>query len=399
LGWPEATGKEAKKEISEDYGFANDSESVHGINAMLDVAKNLRSFATLATDYDRDRFLLTVLNGTLDLRTGTLRSAWPDDLITRPAHVWYDPNATSSRWLQFLDEIFAGDSELIEFVQRAVGYSLTGDTREQCFFILHGNGANGKTTFLETIRRLLGAHATTTPFATFMVQRQVGAPRNDLAALVAARLVIASEAGQDASFDEAVVKQVTGSDLISCRYLYGEFFEYKPNFKIWLATNYKPAIRGSDDAIWRRVRLIPFTQQFQRDKRDLQLPAKLRAELPGIMSWAVQGCLDWQRSGLGRPKAVLNATMEYRQESDQVGRFISERCVSGEDVTVAGGALYEAYVQFSQRRGEKCLANNLFAAQIAKRGFEKRRTNRGLVYRGIGLRLETDGEREGRSGV
>lgn len=386
LGWAQAKDKDEQKKIIEDTESARAAESVRGITSTLEVAKNLRRIATVATDYDRDQFLLTVGNGTLDLRAGELRAAWPEDLITRATRIFYDSAATCPRWLQFLDEIFAGNSELIAFIQRAVGYSLTGDTREQCFFILYGNGANGKSTFLEIVRKLVGAHATTTPFATFMVQRQVGAPRNDLAALVSARLVLASEAGQDASFDEAVVKQVTGQDTIACRFLYGEFFEYKPQFKIWLATNYKPAIRGNDNAIWRRIRLIPFDQQFKGNKRDAMLPEKLRAELPGILAWAVEGCLEWQRDGLGRPKTVLDATAEYRNESDQVGRFISERCILGREYAVTGQALFEAYVQFCQRQGEKYLANNIFAAQIAKRNIQKKRTNKGLVYQGLGLR-------------
>jgi putative DNA primase/helicase len=218
-----------------------------------------------------------------------------------------------------------------------------------------------------------------------MVQRNVGAPRNDLAALVGARLVITSEAGEGAGFDEAVVKQITGQDTISYRYLYGEFFQYIPQLKLWLSTNYRPAIHGSDDAIWRRIRLTPFTQQFKGTKRDAELPEKLKAELPGILAWAVRGCLKWQRDGLGRPKTVLEATTEYRRESDQVGRFLSERCVSGKEHSVSGNALYSAYVQFCQQQGEKFLANNQFAEQIAKRHFEKKRTRKGWVYQGLGL--------------
>ncbi len=391
LSWAEAKEKEDKSRVVEDSEFALSAESVRGIKATLEVAKNLRSFATVATDYDRNPFLLTVGNGTLNLRNGELRRADPEDLITLGTDIQYDPSGGCRRWLQFLAEIFTDDSDLIGFMQRAVGYSLTGDTREQCLFILYGNGANGKSTFLETVHRLVGPHAVTTPFDTFMKQRNVGGPRNDLAALVGARLVLASEAGQDADLDEAVIKRVTGQDKIACRHLYGEFFEFTPQFKIWLATNYKPAIRGNDDAIWRRIRLIPFNQQFKGDKRDSMLSEKLRAELPGILAWAVEGCLDWQRSGLGRPKTVLNATTEYRHEPDQVARFVSECCSVEKDRSVTGKALYEAYVQFCQRQGEKYLANNIFAAQIARRNIEKKRTSRGLVYQGLGLRTARDG--------
>jgi putative DNA primase/helicase len=389
LGWSTAEDKEDQRKIVEDSREALEGESVRGINATLDVAKNLHNIATVAADYDRDPFLLTVGNGTLDLQNGELKPADPEDLITHGPPIEYDPSAKCARWHKFLDEIFSGDSDLIDFIQRAVGYSLTGNTREQCLFILHGNGANGKSTFLETVRRLLGSHATTTPFATFMVQHNVGAPRNDLAALVGARLVITSEAGEGAGFDEAVVKQITGQDTISCRFLYGEFFQYIPQLKLWISSNFRPAIRGSDDAIWRRIRLIPFNQQFKRNKRDTELAEKLKAELPGILAWAVQGCLDWQRNGLGRPNTVLEATKEYRRESDQVGRFLSERCISGKEHSVSGNALYSAYMQFWQEQGEKYLANNIFAAQIAKRSFEKKRTRGGFVYQGLGLQSKS----------
>jgi putative DNA primase/helicase len=380
---------------AERVAAAREGESVQGIKATLDVAKNLRSIATVAKHYDRDPFLLTVSNGTIDLRSGQLRMARPDDLITRATDINYDPAAKCPKWVQFLGEIFEADCELIDFIQCAVGYSMTGDTREQCLFILHGNGANGKSTLLDTIRGLLGPHAITTPFATFMVQRNIGAPRNDLAALVGARFVISSEAGQDAGFDEAVVKQVTGQDRIACRFLYGEFFEYTPQFKIWLATNYKPTIRGNDHAIWRRIRLIPFNQQFKGDRRDPTLLEKLRAELPGILAWAVRGCLSWQREGLGRPETVLKATTEYRQESDQVGRFLSDRCTKGQEYSVSGKYLYGAYVNFCQQLGEKPLANNVFAAQISKHGYEKKRTRQGQVYQGLGLQTAAGSAEDG----
>ena len=389
LKWPAAMDKEDQRKVVEDSLEAQEWESVRGIRATLEVAKNLRKITTVEKDYDRDLFLLTVGNGTLNLRSGELKPADPEDLITHGPPIEYDSSAKCARWQKFLDEIFAGDSDLIEFIQRAIGYSLTGNTREQCLFILHGNGANGKSTFLETVRKLLGSHATTTPFATFMVQRNVGAPRDDIASLVGARLVITSESGQGTTFDEATVKLVTGQDAVPCRHLYGSFFEYVPQFKIWITTNYKPTIYGSDDAIWRRIRLIPFNQQFKGNKRDAELPEKLKAELPGILAWALRGCLKWQRDGLGRPKTVLEATTEYRRESDQVGRFLSERCVSGKEHTVSGNALYNAYVQFCQQQGEKFLANNLFAEQIAKRNIEKKRTRKGWVYQGLGLQSKS----------
>ncbi len=184
------------------------------------------------------------------------------DLITRATDVPYIPDAPCKRWQQFLLEVFLGDAELIRFVQRAVGYSLTGDTREQVLFILHGSGSNGKTTFLEILLKLVGTHGAITSFSTFLVQQNPGSPRNDIAKLHGARLVKATESQKQAVLDEATVKEVTGGDSISARFLFREFFEFRPQFKIWLATNHRPTIRGMDDAIWRRIRLIPFRQKF-----------------------------------------------------------------------------------------------------------------------------------------
>jgi putative DNA primase/helicase len=371
----------AKKRIK----WAMDSEAVWRREAMLKSASSIRFLASLTSDFDCNPMLLTVGNGTLNLKSGHLGKTRPEDLITRASNIDFNPSARCPRWRGFLEEVFANDRELIDFIQRAVGYSLTGDTREQCLFVLYGSGANGKSTFLETIRRLLDGHVVTTPFSTFMLHVNQNGPRNDLAALQGARLVLASEVGQQARFDESVVKRVTGQDIISCRFLYGEFFEYKPQFKIWLATNYKPVIRGNDNAIWRRIRLVPFSQQFDGNNADRLLLDKLEAELAGILAWAVEGCLAWQKRGLGKAVAVESATQEYRRESDQFGRFFGERCVRGKQSQTQGKALYEAYVEWCVRTSEKPASNPVFAAALAERGIAKKRSRKGVVYQGVEL--------------
>lgn len=372
-------------EANERIKWAMQSESVWRREAMLKSACSIRSLATTTPDFDHDSMLLTVGNGTLNLKSGRLREARPEDLITRATPIDFDSSAECPRWQKFLEEVFAGDRELIDFIQRAVGYSLTGDTREQCLFVLHGGGANGKSTFLETIRKLLDGHVVATPFSTFMVHSNQNVPRNDLAALHGARLVLASEVGHKARFDESVVKRVTGQDTISCRYLYGEFFEYKPQFKIWLATNYKPLIQGTDVAIWRRIRLIPFTQQFDGDKADRTLLEKLEAELSGILAWAVAGCLAWVGHGLGNARTVEAATQEYKKESNQFGRFIGERCVRGKQHRAPGKRLYEAYLEWCLESGEKPASNPAFAAALIERDINKTRGRKGVVYQGVGL--------------
>jgi putative DNA primase/helicase len=372
----------------EGIDWAQRSESIYSRRAMLISAQSVRSLATNTKDYDRDPYLLTVGNGTLDLRTGKLREARREDLITRATDVPYDPSARAPRWEQFLEEVFGGDSEVIEYVQRAVGYSLTGDTRQQCFFLLCGSGANGKTTFLETIVKLLGTHAATAAFSAFLAQHNQGSPRNDLAALCGARFVKAAEAEHKARLDESVMKALTGEDTISARFLYHEQFEYRPQFKIWLATNHKPAIWETSDAIWRRIKLIEFKCQFAGLRADVALRSKLEAELPGILAWAVRGCLAWQKVGLREPQTISRATLGYRQESDQIGRFFKDRCYLQPDRQTPAKQLYDDYVLWCGNQQEIPVANNLFTAKLAERGIdgiERKRAAGGVVYRGLGL--------------
>lgn len=374
-----------KQDREDSIAWALRSESVYGRRATLISAQSIRSLATTTLDYDRDPFLLTVGNGTLDLRTGKLREARREDLITRATDVPYIPSAKAPRWSRFLNEAFGDDPEMLPYVRRAVGYSLCGDTGEQCFFMLYGSGANGKTTFLETIVKLLGTHATTAAFSAFLVQHNQGGPRNDLASLCGARFVKAAEAEHRAKLDEAVMKQLTGEDTISARFLFHEAFEYRPQFKIWLATNVKPGIWETSDAIWRRIKLIEFNRQFTGRRADPSLRRKLEAELPGILAWAVEGCLEWQKVGLREPQRVSQATLGYRQESDQIGRFLKDRCELRPTNRTAAKRLYDGYIAWCGTQHEKPIAVTLFAHKLRERGIEKPRTAKGYVYRGVGL--------------
>jgi putative DNA primase/helicase len=374
-----------RKKQQKRIEWALGSEEHWRLNTMLKSAANIRSLATISDQYDQHPFLLTVANGTVDLRDGKLVTVQPNHLITRAIPVSFDAGATAPRWLQFLDEVFRGDQTLISFIQRAVGYSLTGDTREQCFFILFGSGANGKSTFIETICTLLGAHAETAEFSTLLVRTHQGAPRNDLARLHGARLVKAAESEHRAPLNEALIKEITGGDTIAARFLYKEHFSFIPQFKIWLVTNHKPEIRGADHAIWRRVRLIPFEERFEKTKRDFALRERLHVELPGILAWAVQGCLSWQVRGLDDAPRIEQATLEYRQESDQLGRFLREKCTTDPKSSAAARKLFEGYLDWCAERAEKPESNNLFARRLAHRGISKKRGRRGVVYQGVAL--------------
>ena len=362
----------------------------------VELAKTLPGASVEVDELDSDPMLLNVENGTVDLRSGKLRPHSRSDLITKLAPVPYDPEAKCPQWLGFQRTICAGDSELIAFKQRAVGYSLTGSSAEQVLFIAYGAGANGKTTELHAIGQMLGDYATSAQFDTFAVKRNE-AVRDDIADLAGARLVSASEGEGRHRLAEGLVKQLTGGDPVKARFLYRDYFAYRPQFKLWLATNYKPFIRGTTWAIWRRIRLIPYTVVIPDERQDKSLPAKLEGELAGILAWAVRGCLDWQRHGLGHAEAVTDATNAYRSESDTLGDFIAARCVVGEAYTELAGALYTAYREFAEQNGDEPVSSPAFGRLLTERGHGTSTARRGgkpVKVRG-GLALAENAVREG----
>lgn len=359
------------------------SEAQPKIRAMIDSASTETAIAVRPDDLDADPFLLSCANGTINLRTGEPREADPADLLTRGTDVRYDAAAECPRWLGFLDEVFAGDAELIAFLQRLVGYSLTGDTREHVLAVAHGSGCNGKSTFTEIVKRLLGGLAATASFDSFARSRSDRSIRNDLARLHRARVVLASEAGKGRRLDEATVKALTGGDTIVARFLHAEHFEFVPEFKLWLVTNHRPRVDGGDDAIWRRLRLIPFEVNFL-GREDRELKGKLEAELPGIFNWALEGCLAWQRDGLGGADAVTTATREYREDEDVLGAFLADRCElgSGSVETTGFRAAYESYCE---ELGEEPLRANILGRELTERGIRRGGAQR-RFYQGVGLK-------------
>jgi putative DNA primase/helicase len=370
---------------------ALESESSGKITALLSLGQALLPVAPEALDADPD--LLNIRNGTLDLRTGELRPHDRRDHLTRMAPVAYDPNAACPQWEAFLARILQGNERLIGFLRRAVGYSLTGHTSEQVLLLMYGVGANGKSTFLETVRALLGDYATQADFTTFLKRDSEGA-RNDLARLAGTRLVSAVEAEAGKPLAEALVKQLTGGDTITARFLFKEFFDYKPQFKIWLATNHKPTVTGSDHGIWRRLRLVPFTVTIPEAERDQRLGAKLLEELPGILAWAVRGCLEWRAEGLGLPDEVKEATESYREEMDVLGPFLEEVCLVHAEARTTAKELYAAYVAWAEANGEKVRSQKAVAMMLRERGFENVKGSKGVRgWRGLRVRgpVETGG--------
>jgi putative DNA primase/helicase len=361
------------------------SESQSRINAMLSLAQNEAGIPLRLTDLDSDPMLLNVQNGTIDLRTGHLPEHRRGDLITKLAPVLYDTNSECPLWLHFLDEITAGNIELMEYLQRSVGYTLTGKTDEHALFLLYGTGANGKTTFLEVLRHILGDYAQTADFSSFIASKHSSGPRNDLAKLHGARLVTATESEDGIRLAESVVKQITGGDTITARLLYSEFFEFIPQLKLWLGTNHKPDIRGTDEGTWRRIRLVPFTVCIPNEKRDRKLGEKLKAESPGILKWALDGLAQYQQNGLQEPNSVSKATAEYRDDQDLLRQFLNSCCVIIPHAKVQARVLYIKYKSWATETGEPIMNERQFSKALAEHGFAKVRHAAGTLWKGIRL--------------
>jgi len=271
---------------------------------------------------------------------------------------------------------------LYDYVQRAVGYTLTGRTDEQCLFFCYGTGANGKSVFEETLGRLLGEYGTATRTETIMARGSGGIP-NDIAALRGARYVSINETADGQRINEPLVKDMTGGDTMSARFMRQEFFTFRPTFKLWIRGNHKPVITGTDYGIWRRIHLVPFTVTIPEAERDPALLDKLRLELPGILRWAVEGCLAWQREGLRPPIVVTHATAQYRREMDVLGTFLEDRCTVRPHGQVSAKSLYRAYRDWCDGAGEHPVNQRRFGIALQERGIEKEHTRTGTVYHGI----------------
>jgi putative DNA primase/helicase len=382
------TDPDKQKQIAK-FALATQNES--RINAMMNQAK---PYLFVGMDeLDTDGWLLNCQNGTLDLRTGKLRNHDPADLITRMVPTAYDPAAEAPRFKRFLKETLVDDA-VITFVKRFAGYTATGSTRERMLAILFGSGKNGKTTLVELLQDTLGDYATTTDVETLLIKKHQGVG-NDVAALKGSRFVAAAEVEKNRRLAEGKVKQLTGRDRVSARFLFGEFFEFVPEFKLWLSTNNKPVIQGTDDAIWDRLRLIPFNVRF-KDSADPNLADQLRRELPGVLAWVVAGCLEWQEHGLQEPDEVTDATRQYREEMDTLAAFFEEWCIVHEDAMAPANALYEKYKMWCDDAGEKRETQKMLTMRLRERGFVHERITRGADkgrkgWFGIGVRVNPGG--------
>src|SRR6266540_260509 len=365
--------------------WARRSESEYRINAMIALARSAVPISP--SELDREPWLLNVSNGTIELRTGELRPHRREDFITKLLDVEYEPGAECPLWERFLERIMDGNERLIRFLQRGAGYSATGSARERCVLIPWGSGKNGKGTLLQTLRALLGGYAVRAPSSAFLAKRGDTIP-NDIAQLSGARFVFASETGDGRRLDESTIKDLTGGEDISARFMRGEWFSFRPTFTPWLATNHRPIIRGTDEAIWARIKLIPFTGRIPEEEQDLDLLEKLKGELPGILAWVVRGAAEWYQQGLDTPDEVRKATSEYRAHLDVLAAFLDERCEIAVDAQVTSKALYAAYREWCVANGEQPESQKALGLLLIERGYRKAR-GRGGARLWLGLALTT----------
>jgi putative DNA primase/helicase len=363
---------------------ATGSEARNKIQAMQALAWSEPGVPVEPDALDRDAWLLNCENGTLDLRSGELRPHRREDLMTKLAPVVYDPDAQAPTWEVFLERVLPSEG-LRRFVRRVVGYALTGDTSEQILPFLYGPGANGKSTLVNTVLEMMGDYGKQAAPDLLVVKQ--GAHPTELADLFGARFVPSIEVEDGRRFAESLVKQLTGQDKIKARFMRQDFWEFSPTHKVVLVANHKPTVRGTDHAIWRRIKMVPFDVIIPKEEQDPQLPDKLREELPGILAWAVRGSLERQREGLGEPEEVKSATEGYRIEMDVLAAFIEDRCVVNARAEAGATPLYKSYEAWCSEMGEQTETQTRFGKRLAERGFESARhpKTRLKMWRGIGL--------------
>ena len=342
------------------------------------------------SDLDTHKTLVNTQNGIVDLDTSATVPHNPKMYMTRMLGTSMPHNPKKPvLWLRFLDDIFGDDKELIRYIQKSVGYCLSGLTSEQCVFFLYGNGRNGKSTFLEIVRAILGEYATNIQPESIMVKNSNNSANTDIARLKGARLVTSVEPNEGMRLNEGLIKQLTGDDMVTARKLYGDEFEYRPEFKLWLATNHKPTIRGTDLGIWRRIHIIPFTKIIPEEKVDKNLGEKLREEMPDILAWAMEGYRLWKYEGLHKPKTVEDSVKEYRTEMDVLAAFLdSEDVIHGGEVKTS--VLYAIYCKWASTNNEYKMPNRKFALEMGKR-FLKVHKATGDFYQGISVNSITIG--------
>lgn len=374
------------------YKWYIKSQAKERVLAILKLAES--QMAVSSEEFDKDAWLFNVKNGTIDLKTGELKPHSSEDKITKLAPVKYDPDAKAPIFHRFLNDIFLKRSELIEFVQKFFGYSLTADVQEKVFMIFQGKGNNGKTTLLEVIVDVMGDYATTINPEVLMEKKQSssGSATPEIAKIRGTRLVCAQENEEHKRLGAALVKRLTGKDTLTARFLHAEEFIFKPTFKLLLGTNFLPRISANDQAAWNRVRRVPFDVTVKTENNpsgtledDKNLDKKLRGEMPGILAWCVRGCLLWQQEGLRQPECVSDATSEYRESEDIIGTFLEECADFSGDESTLRSTFYKAYTRWCEENKHRALSSTRFKDALVRKGFETKRSSQGFMWLGVGL--------------
>jgi len=374
--------------------FALTSEKANRMKGMICLTESEPGIPILPAQLNADPWRFNCSNGTIDLRTGELLPHRREDLITCLSPVAYDPEAECPEFERFIYDIQENNEAVVYFLQNSFGYALTGDCREQCFWFFWGSGANGKGTLLNIIREIMGTYAIHISTETLLARSTAGEIRNDVAQLDGPRFITASEIDKGRRLSESLVKELTGQDPIRARFLYGDPFQFVPQFKLFVNTNNKPTIKDQSNAIWRRLKMVRFGMDY-RANPDGGLPDRLRAEMPGILRWLVQGCLNWQKSGhLWEPEEVMEATEDYRAEMDMLRDFLDEKCLVGPGLSATAADLYKTYSEWAKDAGldkKERLYQRSFGLALGEQGFIKDRGTGGLrLWRGLGLRSPVD---------
>ena len=378
--------------------FAKKTASSNSKEAMIKECQHIEDIPASPDDFDAYTDYLNCQNGIINLRNGELIPHDSSFMMSKICNAEYDTTGGKpKRWLEFLDEVTKGDKRLQDYIQKCIGYSISGSNKEQCAYFLYGMGNNGKSTFLDTIADLLGTYAANAQPDTIMLQSRIGSSgggaNSDIARLKSARFVTCEEPTEGVRLNEGLLKQLTGGSKVTCRFLYGDEFEYTPEFKIWVATNHKPTVRGTDIGIWRRIKLIPFEVNIPKDKVDKNLKYKLRQEFPQILAWAVEGCIKWQREGLEEPERVVEATKDYKQEMDLIAGFIDQCLMIDYDTDnkIMASDLFAIYSQWAKRNNEFEMSSKKFFMEVAKKIPDKGRNGRGIYYSKIRLTQYAEG--------
>lgn len=370
--------------------FAKNTANTTRKEAMVRECQHLYDIPASPDDFDAYSDYLNCQNGIVNLKNGELIPHDSNFMMSKICYGEYDTHKRKPKlWMSFLNDVTNGDQELIEYIQRCVGYSISGSNREQCVYFLYGMGNNGKSTFLDTIADLLGNYAANAQPDTLMLNTKFGGGSgagSDIARLKSARFVTSEEPTEGVRLNEGLIKQLTGGSKVTCRFLYGDEFEYTPEFKIWIATNHKPIIRGTDLGIWRRIKLIPFEVNIPDSKVDKNLKYKLRQEFPQILAWAVEGCIKWQKYGIDEPECVVEATKEYKHEMDLIGGFV-DQCIliDYSQERIMASDLFSLYANWAKRNNEWEMSSKKFFTEISKKLPEKGRNSKGVFYSGIKL--------------